>query len=81
MRKMRVCPCCESYDVCKFWETLRDVPISDAVEFSDERSFNKWKTMFARWCLFFKMDKTTVDYLIALGLDFIYHGSLGKVKK
>jgi len=75
MRKYQTCPMCKLYDVCKFWETLRDIPISDAVDFKDEAGFRKWQVRFARWCMYFRLDEVQLEDLIAVGLDFIYLSS------
>lgn len=83
MRKMQTCPCCEHYDVCNYRIMLDDLDktLGFAVDWMDDKGFRKWRYIFARWCMYFKMDESTVDDLIATGLDFIYQSSNKELKE
>ena len=76
MMGRRICPLCEHYDTCKYWEVLLGFFNADKLFFAldgitDE--VKKWRQRFARFCVHFKLDEPQLEYLIKCGLDFIFH--------
>jgi len=68
----KICPLCEHYYICKFWEILYEVTEQLEVEWFDERKFRKWRERFARFCMYFKLDKIELDSMHP-SLDFLFH--------
>ena len=73
----RICPLCEHYSTCKFWDILIKIDDADMLFFARNHNlddeFRKWRERFARFCEYFKLDKIELENLIKIGLDFIFH--------
>ena len=72
-----ICPLCEHYSTCKYWEVLIRLDDADMLFFArnhnQDDEFRKWRERFARFCEYFRLDEANLEYLMASGLDFIYH--------
>ena len=73
----KICILCVHYLTCKFVVTLREACDKLAVDWFDEEKFRKWRDRFARFCMYWELDKPNLENMHE-SLDFIFHDFIVK---